>query len=546
MRNPSWLPGLAALAAWLFAPISSAQTVVGLDDGNRLHRFSAAAPGVVVASPIVTGLAAGDTLVGIDRRPATGELYGLGAAGHLYVIDPATAVAVQVATLTVPLAGDFFGVDFNPVPDRLRVVSNTGQNLRINVDTGETLVDGSINPAGPSIGASGYLNSVAGAATTALYNIDFASSSLLLQSPPNDGTVTTVGPLGVTLDAGGQAGFDVLTVGGSDFPHAVLRVAGVTGLYAVDVATGAATLLGAVGGNPALHGMAILEEAVVQPPPADATGIGLGNNTLVRFDAANPAAVQAPTAITGLQGGDSLVGIDFRPATGVLYGLAGSGRLYTINPSTGQATAGALLSVALAGSSFAVDFNPVPDRLRVVSNTGQNLRINVETGETIVDGSINPPGPAITAGGYTNSTAGATATALFDIDAAAGRLYLQNPPNDGTLADIGALGVIADADADFDILFAGGINYPLAALRVGGVTGVYAIDLTSGQAVLIGPVAGNPSLTGFAVSPTRIGGGGTQPGPAAPVPLNSPVALAILGLLVLLLAAGNSRRRQRR
>lgn len=512
-----------------------AQSLVGLTDGNTLVRFPATAPGAVLASTPVTGLQAGETLVGLDVRPATGELYGLTTAGRLYTVDPATGAATLRSTLDVALAGAAFATDFNPVPDRLRVISDTGQNLRINVDTGATLVDGPINPAGPVIAAAAYINSVAGAATTALYDIDVAASQLLLQNPPNDGTVVPVGPLGVTLDADGNHGFDVRTAAGIDTAYAVFRVGGSTGLYTVNLTTGAATLVGAVAGNPALRGLAVLAAPVLPPAPAGATGIGLtAGNLLVRFDVATPGTVQASVPVTGLQAGDTLVGIDFRPANGLLYGLAGSGRLYTISPATGAATLASTLSVTPTGTRFGVDFNPVPDRLRVVSDTGQNLRINVDTGETLVDGPVNPGGFLVGGSAYTNAVAGATSTALFNIDAAGDRLLLQSPPNDGTQVAIGPLGVAVDAATGFDILTSAGNNTPLAALSVAGSTGLYGIDLGSGQAQLVGAIGGNPTLVGLAISPVPITGG-PQPPPAGTqaVPVDNPLALLLMMLALL-------------
>ena len=518
----------------LIASAGQAQTVLGLSDGTTLLRFPAEAPGVLLASTPVTGLAAGESLLGIDVRPATGEVYALSDGGRLYRIDPVSGAATLASMLNIALSGARFAVDFNPVPDRLRVISDSGQNLRINVDTGETIVDGAINPAGPMIGGAAYINSVAGAATTALYDIDVGSSQLLLQSPPNDGTVTTVGSLGLSLDAGSSVGFDVLTRAGSDLAFAVLRSAGSTGLYRLNLATGAATLVGPVAGNPNLHGMAVLGEPLQVPPPAAATAIGLSvGNQLIRFPAGAPAAVQAPTQVTGLAPGETLVGLDIRPATGQLYALSSASRLYTVDPVSGAATLASTLSIPLSGSRFGVDFNPVPDRLRVVSDAGQNLRINVDTGETLNDGAINPAGPQLSAAAYINSVAGAASTALFVIDPASGQLLLQSPPNDGVVRSIGALGASPEALAGFDVLSSGGRDSALAVLRVGGVTGLYAIDLGSGAAQLLDAIGGNPSLLGLAVSPQSL----TGLPPAAPrpavVPANAPQALLLMLLGVL-------------
>jgi len=108
-------------------------------------------------------------------------------------------------------------------------------------------------------------------------------------------------------------------------------------------------------------------------------------NSLLRFDSATPGAVLGSANVTGLQSGEALLGIDFRPANGQLYGLGNTSRLYTINPLTGMATFASALSTPLTGgSSYGVDFNPVADRLRVVHSDArtnplinQNLRIDV-------------------------------------------------------------------------------------------------------------------------------------------------------------------------
>src|SRR5690606_16616327 len=124
-----------------------------------------------------------------------------------------------------------------------------------------------------------------------------------------------------------------------------------------------------------------------------------------------------------------------RPADGLLYVVSSTSRIYTLDAKTGALTFKSALSTPLAGSQFGVDFNPVADRLRLVSNTGQNLRVDVTTGAATVDGAINGvPGAVITASAYTNSFAGATSTQLYNLDAA-GTVYLQDPPNNGTLAN---------------------------------------------------------------------------------------------------------------
>ena len=249
-----------------------------------------------------------------------------------------------------------------------------------------------------------------------------------------------------------------------------------------------------------------------------ATVVGLTNaNALARFDSATPGTiVSGPTPITNLQGGatETAIGIDFRPADGQLYAItneAGVGRLYTIDTATGAANFRGTLTAdpadldnpftTLAGTSFGIDFNPVPDRLRVTSDADQNLRINVGTALVTTDADLNPGTPNVVGSAYTNSFAGATATTLYDIDSVADTLVIQDPPNDGTLVSGPGLGVGDISDAvGFDIRFSGGTNQALASLVVGGVQSLYSIDLSAQTATLIGAIGGAP-LTGLAIVP---------------------------------------------
>jgi hypothetical protein len=158
------------------------QLAFGLTTGNALVRFDTANPGMILGRANVRGLQAGETLVGIDFRPANNALYGVGSTGRLYTVDPASGLAQQIGSgpLPVPVQGTAFGVDVNPVPDRLRVVSTQGLNLRINMDTLETLTDGGLAYAAgdrnagqrPAVVGAAYTNNVAGATATMLYVVD--------------------------------------------------------------------------------------------------------------------------------------------------------------------------------------------------------------------------------------------------------------------------------------------------------------------------------------------------------------------------------------
>jgi hypothetical protein len=234
-------------------------------------------------------------------------------------------------------------------------------------------------------------------------------------------------------------------------------------------------------------------------------------NQLIRFDTETPNNITSIGAITGLQPGENIVGIDFRPANGQLYALGSSSRLYTINLTTRVATqVGAAGAFSLAGSSFGFDFNPTVDRIRVVSNTGQNLRLNPDNGTlTATDGPLNPGTPAVSAAAYTNNFVGAPSTTLYVIDPVNfGMLFVQNPPNNGTLVPIGPFGTQASTANGFDIAQDG---TAFAALTINNVSRLYRIDLTTGAASLVGNIGdGSLTLNGFAVALANTQGGGNR------------------------------------
>ena len=208
------------------------------------------------------------------------------------------------------------------------------------------------------------------------------------------------------------------------------------------------------------------------------------SNQLLTFDAENNADIKR-MAITGLQAGENIVGIDFRPTNGMLYAIGSNSRIYTINTAGGAATFVATISTPLNGTSFAVDFNPVPDRIRIISNSGQNLRVNPVDGVTTNDGTINPAPATVNAAGYTNSIAGATTTTLYVIDTDTDKLFIQNPPNNGTLTMGMSLGVDVDVSNGLDIGGKNGKAY--AILTTASNTSLYTINLSTGLATAVRP-----------------------------------------------------------
>jgi hypothetical protein len=460
-----------------------------LTDNNQLVKLNTGNPSASQEMTIITGVMNNERLIGIDFRPATGQLYAISNGSRLYTINLRTGAATTVGSgpLSPAVTGDAAGFDFNPTVDRIRLVSNRGQNLRLNPETGAVMiVDGPINGvSGASISGVAYTNNRSGVTTTTLYDIDPVTDKLYRQNPPNDGVLAEVGSLGV--DIAGQSSFDIAPNGSA---IATMISNGVQGLYEINLTTGRAELLGNLPSAMSLVGLAIPTEPIAY--------VADGMNML-HYINPETGTTHATKAITGLQTDETLRGIDMRPVNGQLYALGTTSRIYTINMSSGAATAvGAPISPSVSGDA-GFDFNPTVDRIRIVSNDGQNLRYNPNDNSVTVDGRLNPGTPNVTAAAYTNSFPGATTTTLYDIDSRTGNamLYRQNPPNNGGLELIGNLGRQIEGGNGFDI--GGTSNVGHAVLRVDGITRLYTINLTTGTSVERMAIAGNPSVRGFTI-----------------------------------------------
>lgn len=251
---------------------------------------------------------------------------------------------------------------------------------------------------------------------------------------------------------------------------------------------------------------------------------------LLVFIAGQPERVLERRPVTGLAPGDRLVGIDYRVARGVLYALSASGRLYTLDVPTGALLPVGVQAAALRleGGAFGVDFNPAADRLRVVSDTGQNLRLHPDTG-AVVDGDAQQSGlqpdpalhyapgdahaqerPTVAAAAYTYHPRDGSLTTNYAIDQALGLLVMQGSregatpvvsPNTGQLRTVGPLGLGPLAEVSFDISDIGNIALMAARARRGGETQLYQVDLDSGAARLLGRAGDGASLIGLAIEP---------------------------------------------
>lgn len=236
------------------------------------------------------------------------------------------------------------------------------------------------------------------------------------------------------------------------------------------------------------------------------------SNQLVKYSSGKPLFEISNVSITGLQSMERILAIDFRPATGQLYGVTDQSRLYVINTTTGIAAAVSAtpFSPAIMGTEVGFDFNPTVDRIRLVTNLDQNLRLHPTLGTVAAtDVMITPSSASVSAVAYTNSFANATTTTLYDIDVATDKLYRQIPPNNGILVEVGPLGVQAVGEAGFDIapdnsvaiavLFGRGFEMGQEEDSNGNKYRFYYIDLTTGAATNAGKT--DREIIGIAIPP---------------------------------------------
>jgi hypothetical protein len=279
----------ALLALGLTASAARAQYMVyGVTSAGQLVRFDSALPSAVTTiGPL------GFNLTGLDFRPATGELYGYNGT-QLFTVNMSTGAASAVATVGQATSGTG-GFDFNPTVDRIRIVDlSSGTNLRVvpaglpagspapgslanGVPDGAYVYQAGDAAAGltPALSGVAYTNSFAGATMTTLYGIDATRGTLVEVLQPNGGNVRTVGSLGLGTSLSGLTGFDIVTVGGANLGFFTTVSQGVTNFYSINLGTGAASVVGQVGGQVTLQGIAIAPAVVPEPGTWAMLGVGL-------------------------------------------------------------------------------------------------------------------------------------------------------------------------------------------------------------------------------------------------------------------------------
>ncbi|MBC8078671.1 MAG: DUF4394 domain-containing protein, partial [Chloroflexales bacterium] len=369
----------------------------------------------------------------------------------------------------------------------------------------------------PGAAAAAYTNNISSTASTQLYLLDATQDVLVKQGTagppvvsPNTGQLYTVGALGV--DVGPRASFDIAQNGA-----AYVTYAGATDtdskLGTINLATGQITEVGTIAAGELVTGIAI---PTTTAPGESVFAVSISNK-LLRFRSVAPGAIIASQAITGLQGGETVLGLDFRPATGQLLVLGSTNRLYTLNQTSGAATVIGTqpFTTTVLGTAIGFDFNPSVDRIRLVGNTGINLRLNPNNGGVAgTDGTLayapNDPNtgraPGAVAAAYTNNISSTASTQLYLLDATQDVLVKQGTagppvvsPNSGQLFTVGALGADIGDLSGFDITQS---NVAYVAYTTASIPGsnLATIDLATGKLGAGSAIGGGEPIVALAIS----------------------------------------------
>ncbi len=546
MKN-SILSLLGAILLLGISTRSQAQSIYALTTtGNQINVFDAATPGTIKKSFTLTGITPGSQVVGMDFRPATGQLYILGylniivKTAQLYTVDTATGFASPVGSplLNFPIDGEV-AFDFNPTVDRIRVETSNGLNYRLHPTTGAiAATDSTLRFASTDVnagknvhvGAVAYTNSFIASTSTQLFVYDDSLNIFGLQNPPNNGVINTLFSSGISVNSSDPTSdmdfwFDKISSSNLGFFVANTGTSSEDMLYSLNIAGSSITPIGVIGNNLEIKDIAVLIDRTAPAASGHLAYAISSTSNLISFNTGTPDYILSATPVTGITTGYSIKGLDVRPLTGELYAFAyntttQSAKIYTINKSTAVATVigDSLTTLGLSGE-INFDFNPTVDRIRLSSSNNKNFRLHPVTGAlAATDQNINYAAgdpnvgkdPFASAAAYTNSYAGATATTLFVYDDSLGIFASQIPPNNGTLNTIGSSGLttnLADPTSDMDILFdsASATNIAFFSNNSGTSTfdKLYTVNTANGAVSLIGNIGYGVAITDISLNITR-------------------------------------------
>jgi hypothetical protein len=496
-----------AVALTLRAQAASAETAYVVTETGSLVRFETSVFAGQTNIGVITGLVGASPILSLDFRPSTGRLYGI-TADRLYIIDPATAAAqpVSVGAFGTLITGNP-DMDFDPATGLIRVVTDTGQNMRINADTGaQTAVDTAISGV-TGIAAIAFTNNFASPDRTTLFGISHTTDQLVRIGLPNlpDGGVSQNGGVSLAIGALTVTTQQILSLdiaANDNEAFAVLAdAAAPSALYKVNLTTGAATFVRNIFTADRVRGLALVSRAVTLYGLTSPTATAPGGAIITVLSAVPgtllPMPSGAPVPITGLTEGEEVVAIDTRPLTGDLFGITSTGRLLRLNPVNGQSLFIAQVNVSISGSVAGFDFSPSDDRLRITTDTAQNLSVVPDTGVATQETNLNIPGTVALA--YT------AAGLLYGIDESTDTLTQFTTPSSGGGAPVLALGTDVGPLTSFDVSVADGTGFAAITAPGGTTTRLFAISLPDGATLPVADFGGGTTLRGLAVArPGRV------------------------------------------
>jgi len=280
------LVGCAALCA--IGAQAKAEIIVASTFQNFLISWDSADPTNILTGVAIQGMGQNETVIGLDARPSTGEIYALGSFGRLYTVDMMNGQATRIGTtpFSPALNGSNFGTDFNPTNDTMRIVSNAKQNLRVNPGNASITADPNVRPTSTGEGSEtgsnivhlAYSNNTFDSTNTQLFAIDTGRDQLVRFTDPNAGTWTNVG--GLNFDATELGGFDVSGSTGTAFATMVNAGQSRSTFGTINTTTGGFTPIDEVGGGAIITGMTVVPTVI--PAPGVMALAGLGGLALLR------------------------------------------------------------------------------------------------------------------------------------------------------------------------------------------------------------------------------------------------------------------------
>jgi hypothetical protein len=425
-RIRTTVAGLAAAVALLLPSGAGAEPAVSFNASlvsPELTFFDTTTPGRQQVVP-VTGIPTTGTFqfVAADLRPKTGELYVVAvedptmggtpddSVGTLWKIDLGTHAATLLGTepfsTTLPDAPAKYGLDFHPGADRLRLVTSTNLNLRINPDTAAlAATDSSLTSSGAhTVWALGYDQNVAGTSQTTAFAIDTAGDQLMrlggVNGTPsaNGGVLTAVGALGFDAGMGvmPSVSFDISPTTGTAYLTAFdnFFFGPTNSLYTVNLATGTATNVDPLGGSYrialplGLHLLPASSIAVATPAVSAGESGGSATVTVARLgNASTPATVAFSTA-----DGTATAGTDYVAVSGTLAFAPGVTSRTIEVPLKPDASveSGETFAVTLSGVTGATAGDPLTATVTIADDDVAPVPVADTTRPSVLLGALTP------------------------------------------------------------------------------------------------------------------------------------------------------------